>query len=90
MVIHKYRVKLQDEPQSVLMGDRAQLLSVQNQDGFPTIWAMHRDDLKPKELRVFQVVATGQHFDYKATLWHFIGTVQFEGGRLVFHVFELT
>ena len=65
----------------------AEILSVQVQDGLPTLWALVDPDA-PKERRGFLVVGTGWKLSHE---WFsqariFIGTVQL--GGFVWHIFE--
>ena len=68
----------------------AEILSVQVQRGEPCIWALCDTEAK-KELRSFVWVGTGHAYPsrfYQGLA--FVGTIQLEGGSLVFHLFEET
>lgn len=60
----------------------AQILTVQEQDGVPMLWALVDPDL-PMEGRVFVVVQTGERFDGYGL--RYIGTFQ---TNFVYHAFE--
>lgn len=62
----------------------ATILTVQNQDGDPHIWALV-DPAKEMDARMFTIVGTGQPFDDTNT--KYIGT--FQDGPFVWHLFEI-
>ena len=81
-------------PLSISMPSGAQILSVQDQDGVPCMWAMVNPE-KAAEMRYFEIFRTGQPMCLdKAIERRFIGTFQqppfewhvFE--RIVWHLFE--
>lgn len=64
----------------------AEVLDVQEQAGELQFW--FRCDLhEPMETRSFHFLATGEHFEDCGHLY--LRTVQFRGGRFVFHIFEV-
>lgn len=83
--IFKYALRITDGPQTVFMPLGSRILSVQNQNGNLTFWALV-DDRRDKVPRKFLVVGTGQDFD--AFKLQYVGTAQF--GVFVWHVFEET
>jgi len=64
----------------------AEILSVQMQGDAPQMWALV-DPHAALELRVFQSFGTGH--DVPPTAVKHLGTLQFDGGALIFHVFEM-
>lgn len=66
----------------------ARVLSAQAQDsiGEIVIWAIV-EPTAPEERRLFTIMPTG--IDLPPSPGTFVGTVQFGGGALVFHVFDL-
>jgi hypothetical protein len=90
MVIWKYVMKSRDL--IVEMPKGAQILSCQMQDNLPSIWIMARDERvpkEPKETRRFISIETGNETGIPVKKLSFIDTIQFDGGRLVYHVFEV-
>jgi hypothetical protein len=72
--------------QRVKMPRGAKILSAHAQGNVPTIWFLCDAD-EPIEEREIAIVATGSAAPYPAEA-HFIGTIQFDGGGVVVHVFE--
>ena len=70
------------------MPEAAKPLTVQIQNGRPTMWALV-DPEASKEKRMFAIIGTG--IDLPKTMKHFayVGTFQLEDKGLVFHVFEI-
>lgn len=64
----------------------AELLHFGNQREIPTLWAMV-DPEQPPTKHVFRLAGTGHEIEEKIV--KFIGTAQFAGGSLVFHLFEV-
>jgi hypothetical protein len=62
----------------------ARILTVQMQNGVPTLWAEVDPDSKSKESRYVEVIGTG--FDFEPGTY--IGTVQ--DGLFVWHFYEVT
>ena len=90
-VIYKYPLEVSPRTGRVamVMPEYARILSVQNQDGIPCLWALVMNDepmlARGFERRIFLQVATGQTFT-PAPKSEYLGTVQFN--ELVFHFFE--
>jgi hypothetical protein len=68
------------------MPRRAKVLTVQLQHGLPQIWALVEDDGSAVP-RAFRWFGTGHTVE--RTAGSYVGTVQLEGGALVFHLFEM-
>jgi hypothetical protein len=69
------------------MPAESQILSVQSQRNDPQLWALVYPDA-PKQTRHFRLIGTGHPIHDAKDNWNFIGTVQLEGGSLIFHLFE--
>jgi len=82
--IFKYPVNITDE-QMVAMPKGAEILSVQVQHGSACLWAMVNTE-NPNTFRRINIKGTGHPIH--GELGTFIGTVQFDNGVLVFHVFD--
>lgn len=80
--IHEYRCPFANTV-AIPMPEGAEVLTVQIQNGEPHIWALV-DTEKPRKLRSFEIVGTGQPAD---NLGRYVGTVQ--DGSFVWHVFEV-
>lgn len=83
--IYKYRIEIHDSIE-VMMPQGAKILTVQEQHGMATIWAIvdtDRTDVK----RVLQIVGTGHDLTDRI-MGDYIGTFQIDSGNLVFHVFD--
>lgn len=72
--------------QRVYMKQKAEILAVQVQDGNPCIWALV-DPEQSSIQRTLRIYGTGQPIEDDPG--RYIGTFQFDGGSLVFHVFEV-
>lgn len=83
--IYKYTLT-PAEMQNIELPEGAEILTTQTQNGEICIWAMVNPDAK-KVIRTFTVIGTGWRIITESNL-KYIGTVQLEGGALVFHVFE--
>lgn len=66
----------------------AQILSVQEQDGHPRLWALVDPHEERVELHTFRFVGTGHGIEDLNMI--FIDTIQFKELGLVFHVFEVS
>jgi hypothetical protein len=84
MNIYKFPIRVTDV-QAVRMSAGAQILTVQVQHGQPCIWA-HLDPDQPPTTRTIEMFGTGHPIEPAPR--QYIGTVQLQGGGLVFHVFE--
>jgi hypothetical protein len=63
----------------------AEVLTVQWQHEHPCLWVLV-DPTAPTERRVFRIVGTGHPISGDV---RYVGTVQLDGGALIFHVFEV-
>jgi len=70
---------------AIVMPKGAEVLCVQTQYGVPRMWA-RVDDLQPSAEYYFRLVGTGHAMPPETG--KYIGTIQLQGGELVFHVFE--
>jgi len=52
------------------------------------IWAIVDADPKERESRRFAILKTGQSIDFNTDVLTHVGSVQFDEGGLVYHVFE--
>jgi hypothetical protein len=85
--IHKYTLAITDK-QTIQMPVGAGILTVQNQNESLCMWAQVDDQPHRVESRAFAVIGTGHEMREYNSLGY-LGTVQFQGGALVFHVFEI-
>ena len=83
-VVYKYPFPV-DDYVKIEMPRGALVLSVQVQDGAPTMWALVHPD-SPKETRHFRVYGTGHEIDVNGLVY--VGTFQLHEGRFVGHLFE--
>lgn len=86
ITIHKYTLPRRPVSTDVEMPADAQILCCQAQHGQIQIWAKCENE-HPAEIRTFYVFETGQRIS-STTQLAYIGTVQFDDGERVFHVFE--
>lgn len=84
VTIHKYQFEISDRVE-IEMPCGASVLSIQLQDGKPTVWAMVETTYSA-ETRVFRIYGTGHKLDLFATEGRYLGTIQLEG--FVWHIFE--
>lgn len=84
--IWKFQLELADR-QTVEMPSGSQILTVQLQHGKPCIWALVDTSQTGKEIRVIEIIGTGNPIPNPEDKREYIGTFQFMG-HLVFHVFE--
>lgn len=82
--IYKYPLVPEDWT-TVRMPEGAEPLCVQVQGGAPFLWARVDIDRAPV-LHHFRIAGTGH--DLGSNIGRYIGTIQLEGGSLVFHVFS--
>ncbi len=82
MIIFKYPLSTQ-----IRMPEGAQILCVKMQNGSPHLWALVNPDRSTK-LRDFIILGTGHEYDFPTVSRH-IGTYFEDGGKLVWHVFEV-
>lgn len=80
-----YKFPLVTDRTSIMLPAYASVLTVQLQNGWPTLW-IALDPKAPKNVkRTFVVLGTGWEFDDEAM--YYIGTYQI--GEYVWHVMEL-
>lgn len=84
ITIHKYQFDISDKV-TIEMTQGANVLSVQVQDGRPTMWAMVETNYS-LEKKSFRIYGTGHELDLFATEGRYIGTIQHNG--FVWHIFE--
>lgn len=82
-VIWKFHIQGPDTNFDAPAGARA--VSVQLQSGSPSLWLLCERD-SPKAKHRVRCFATGQSIPEDAG--DFVGTLQFENGRLILHVFH--
>lgn len=86
--IYKYNLEITDR-QYIHMPDKYKILSVQEQNGLLTMWAIV-DTNQPTSGAQIHIIGTGNPIDEPDKLfeyWEFIDTVQSNNG-LVWHVFD--
>lgn len=87
--IWKFNIE-SDNSKGIEMPKNAEILTVQEQGGNISLWALV-DPKEEKELRYFEVYGTGHDIHYgMGVSREYVGTFQFDGGTLVFHLFENT
>lgn len=84
ITIHKYQFQIADKV-TIQMPQGARVISVQLQNGVPTMWAMVVTDMKMIS-HEFRVYGTGHELDTFAIQGKHLGTIQQNG--LVWHIFE--
>lgn len=86
--IHKHALDIEDEI-SIGIQEGAEILTIQVQNGFPTIWYLIDDD-KPLCRRTLEIFGTGNPIKElpPTQTRQYIGTFQLLSGAIVFHVFE--
>jgi hypothetical protein len=92
-MIYKYPLGMDIHHNAVYeieMPKAAKILTIQEQGGFPMIWAIVNPK-KEKRKYTFQVFGTGFEMpDYDKKHYDYVGTVQQKGlTTLVWHVFEV-
>lgn len=74
--------------QEIKMPSDVKILAIQIQGGYPHIWALV-DPAASLEVRTFATYGTGDSISHDAGIsLAYVGTYQFLGGTLVYHVFE--
>ena len=86
--IFKYTIDLNKRTQCVFPPEDASILSVQMQHGECQIWVLC-DASRPEKSRTIETLPTGAYVKSHEHLV-FLGTIQVDGGSLVFHIFERT
>lgn len=88
-MIRVFKYQLQNGGRAVVMMPKfARVLSVGNQHEELMLWALV-DDTNDPESRTFFVAVTGQELWLYRQTDPFIGTVLFDNGGFVVHVFEV-
>jgi hypothetical protein len=85
MRIWKWTLEVTDRQQLQIPGG-AKMLTVQVQHGMPQLWALV-DEKAPLITRTIATYGTGNPLP-DGYPGEYVGTYQFGGGALVFHVFE--
>ena len=85
--IWKFQLEVLDT-QFIWIPKNAEILSVQNQNEVPCMWALV-NPTEEREEKCFEIFGTGHdvHCDMGVDR-KFIGTFQMQNGSLVFHIFE--
>ena len=84
-----FKYELQTIPfQRIEMPKGAQILSIQNQNSNPRLWALVDTDADVED-RFIKMFSTGEEMNEGNSNLIHISTVQFWNGDLVFHFFEL-
>ena len=87
-VIYKYQLKKLGTSE-VRIPVHAEILSVASQYGQVVMFALVSEDGNtPTEVKHFESVYTGQSVDADISNFKFLGTVMFDDGTLVSHIFE--
>jgi len=84
--IWKYNLKIDDE-QVVNLPKNAEILTVQNQQGNPCLWALV-SPIKETEPRIIVCRGTGHDINFRNFTLQYISSAQFYDGDIVFHYFE--
>lgn len=87
LTVYKYEVPLTDEF-ALDLPMAAQVLSFQSQHEKPCLWALVDPERIPLK-RHFRLAGTGHPLKHDERSLRFVGTAQFHGGALVFHLFEV-
>jgi hypothetical protein len=87
--VYKYKIK-KSEQQQVEMPMGARIVAAQSLGDNIWLWSLVDTDEKSREKRNIVVMKTGQEISiaHPDRLLH-LGTVMFDSGALVYHVFEL-
>ena len=86
--IYKYPLKMQGEPQEVLLPENSKLLSVQVQAGIPMLWVLQEKNAPTTCTHWIQLVGTGWPINEgQPEEWAYLGTTQLEG--YVWHWFHV-
>jgi hypothetical protein len=83
--VYKFACPMADQFQ-LLLPSGAELLHFDNQHNEPVLWALV-DPEAPPAPRSFRLAGTGHLIEEPHV--KFVGTAQFRGGSLVFHLFEI-
>ena len=85
MTIYKYQIQITDV-QMVKLPINAAILTAQMQGDQLCLWAKIEETNTDTEDRMIEVFGTGHPMT--SHLRRYIGTVQMDGGSLIWHVFE--
>jgi len=85
MEVWKFKLDL-DHCQSISMPAGAKILAIQVQFNQPRLWCLVDPTARLTD-REFVTYGTGHEIDAEGH--HYVGTYQIDGGRLVYHVFEI-
>jgi hypothetical protein len=91
-VIHKEFIPLGElnDVISLLLPVGSQILAVGNQYETMAFWYLFNESEKKKQSRHFRIAGTGHTVNLTdGFTFEHLGTVQFNDGRLVLHVFEI-
>lgn len=83
-----WKFEIKTDKGNIEMPKDAEILSIQEQNNKPCIWALVNPDNETEE-RYFELFGTGHDVPCGMGIErNFIGTFQLSGGVFVFHVFE--
>ena len=85
--VWKYTLTLDEDLNFLEMPKDAEILTVQIQHGFPTLWVLV-DPSAPFEIRVVRVAGTGH--ELPDNIGKYIGTFQIYEGSMIVHVFDMS
>lgn len=90
--IYKYKLEIAKNMQEITMPLGAQIMHIGAQNNTDlSIWCLVNPTQEEMKVRKFMVLATGDEFKIDdGKFYRFIGTVLFDGGSFVVHVFEVT
>jgi hypothetical protein len=87
LTVYKYEVPFDDEF-TLELPTAARLLTFQAQHEKPCLWALVDSEARLTKRR-FRLAGTGHDINEAERDLIYIGTAQFRGGSLVFHLFEV-
>lgn len=86
-VIYKY--PLTGPMTALRMPEGAEILCVQMQNDIPCVWALVNTSFD-METRRIMLVGTGHSVPAGCFIETYLGTIQMQGGALIFHVFDVS
>jgi hypothetical protein len=86
--IWKYELQVTDW-QTINIPRNAEILTIQNQNGIPQLWAIVDTDEKAIELKGIEIYGTGNPMRSDGLIRKYIGTFQMLGGKFIGHCFEI-
>lgn len=87
-IIYKYPLQLKDI-QFIAMPDGAQILTIQNQDEKPVLWALVEPNTTITKQRAIELLGAGDELTNEIVFEHqYISTFQLTGCGDMFHAFE--